>query len=66
MSGAQKLHPQSEHDPWWILAKVAIAWVGTTLGTVTLNDLVLFATLAYTTINTYLLIRDRLLKRDKQ
>jgi len=40
-----------------------IMWVGTVVGHITLSTLVLLATLIYTVIKTYLLIRDNFRRR---
>jgi len=47
------------------LAKVLVAWIGTMFGGFTLSSLVLFATLIYTVLQTYVLIRDRVLIKEK-
>lgn len=49
----------SHDDGWTVTAKVAIAWLGTMFGSVTLSDLVLSLTAIYTILNSYFLIRDK-------
>lgn len=46
------------------LFKLALAWLGAVLGSITLQHLVLVATLIYTVVQTALLIRDKVV-RDK-
>lgn len=55
-----------DHDTNMALLKVLIAWVGTMFGGITLSGLVLFATLVYTVLQTYVLIRDRVLTQKKK
>ena len=43
--------------PLW---KLALVWVGTVLGSVTLQHVVLFATLVYTVMQCYILYRDKI------
>lgn len=43
--------------------KSAVMWIGALLGNMTLSKWVLFATLIYTVLQTYVLIRDKLSKR---
>ena len=47
----------NDHDVNAAFFKVAIAWVGVFLGSITLSDLVLFATLIYTIIQIALAVR---------
>lgn len=57
----------SDHDTNAALIKLMVVWIGTMFGGITLSGLVLFATLVYTILQTYVLIRDRVLspKKDK-
>lgn len=50
------------NDTWSVLFKTAMPWIAAIYGTVTLSKLVLFATLIYTILQTYLLWRDKLKK----
>lgn len=52
--------PSHEHgDTAAASIKMALAWLGTILGAVTLQDLVMLATLGYTLLQTFFLLRDR-------
>lgn len=42
--------------------KMAVAWAGAAFGSLTLQDYVLWATLIYTLVQIYLLVRDKVLK----
>lgn len=54
----------SEHESGTVaMAKVAIAWLGAFAGSVTLSDVVLFATLVFTCLQIYVLARDKLWRR---
>jgi len=46
---------ESNHESAGI--KLTIAWLGTVIGGVTLSDLVLIATLAYTLLQIFVLVR---------
>lgn len=48
------------NETWAALVKAAVMWVGVLLGSITLSKLVLFATLVYTLLQTYVLWRDKL------
>lgn len=45
------------------LAKAALAWIGAAVGSLTLSKLVLFATLVFTSLQTYVLVRDKIVRR---
>lgn len=45
------------------VVKAAIMWIGALLGSMTLSKLVLFATLVYTGLQTYVLVRDKIVRR---
>lgn len=46
-------------DTGWVWFKVALAWVGWFIGSVTLTQWVMLATLIYTVTNTIFLLRDK-------
>lgn len=47
----------SEHDhAWW---KLGLVWAGTIFGSITLQQWVLLATLVYTLVNLFFLVRDK-------
>ncbi|MCP1173803.1 hypothetical protein [Ralstonia chuxiongensis] len=48
------------NDTWAGLFKAVVAWIGVLVGSITLSKLVLFATLVYTVLQTYVLWRDKL------
>jgi fibrillarin-like rRNA methylase len=54
----------SENDTFTAMLKIAAAWIGAAVGhfVAHLGDLVLFSTLIYTVLQTYVLMRDRLRK----
>ena len=56
----------NEQDTNMALLKLMVAWLGTMFGGITLSHLVLFATLIYTLLQTYVLVRDRVLIRRKE
>ena len=47
----------SDHDTNMALLKVLIAWIGTAVGGVSLSSLVLVATLVFTLLQIYVLLR---------
>lgn len=47
----------SEHETSMAWLKIAIAWIGATLGGVTLSTLALVLTIAFTGLQIYILIR---------
>lgn len=55
-----------DQDTQAALIKVLVAWIGTMFGGIELSGLVLFATLIYTILQIYVLIRDRILKNHKE
>ena len=55
-----------EHEISSALIKVLVAWIGTMFGGITLSSLVLFATLIYTILMIYALVRDRILSNKKE
>lgn len=48
------------------LFKALLMWVGALIGSITMSQLVLFATLIYTGLQTYVLIRDKIVSRKEQ
>jgi hypothetical protein len=58
----------SDNDTFAVMLKVGAAWLGAAIGhfidrfVAHLGDLVLFATLVYTVLQTYVLFRDRFRK----
>lgn len=59
-------HAPITHDDITALVKLAIAWVGTVAATVTLQSTVMAATLIYTLINIYVLVRDKIIRNRKE
>ena len=55
-----KMEPTHNHESVWDLL---IIWVGAILGHLTLSSAVLWATLIYTLIRIYLIIKNELLKK---
>jgi len=55
----------NDHDTHTAIIKVMVAWIGTALGGISLSNLVLIATLIYTLLQIYLLVR-KIWKGDKQ
>jgi hypothetical protein len=51
------------NDTLWAILKVAAAWVAGLIGSITLSKLVLFATLVFTVMQTYVLFRDKIAGR---
>ena len=47
----------NDHDTYAALVKILIAWIGTMFGGITLSGLVLAATLVFTVLQTFVLIR---------
>lgn len=56
----------NDHEISSALIKVLVAWIGTMFGGITLSNLVLFATLIYTILMIYVLVRDRILSNKKE
>lgn len=54
---------QDNQETGWALAKALIAWIGAVIGSLTLSKLVLFATLVFTSLQTYILVRDKIIRR---
>lgn len=54
---------QNDNETYWALFKVAAAWIAGLLGSITLSKLVLFATLVFTVLQTYVLFRDKIARR---
>ena len=52
-----------KNETWVALAKGAIIWIGAVLGNITLSKLVLFATLVYTGLQIFVLVRDKIVKK---
>lgn len=48
------------------VAKLLIAWLGTMFGGFTLSGMVLFSTLVYTILQTYILARDQIVNKVKK
>ena len=48
-----------DHETNASILKVAVAWIAWALGSITLSQLVLTATLIYTLINLFVLVRDK-------
>lgn len=44
------------------MLKVLIAWLGTVLGSITLQQIVLTLTLIYTALQVYVLVRDKIVR----
>ena len=57
---AYKMEPTHNHESVWDLFFI---WVGAILGHLTLSSAVLWATLIYTLIRIYLIIKNELLKK---
>lgn len=51
------------NDTGIALFKGLIMWFGVLLGSITLSKAVLFSTLVYTCLQTYVLVRDKIAKR---
>lgn len=54
---------EMEHQDHYAGLKVALAWFGTFFGALTLQHWVLTATLIYTLLQIYLLVRDKVLRK---
>lgn len=50
-------------ETWSAVAKGALAWIGLLLGHITLSDLVMAATLIFTSLQTFVLVRDKIIRR---
>jgi hypothetical protein len=55
----------NDHDNNMTVVKIILAWLGTIYGGVTLSSLVLGATLIFTLLNIFILVRDKIW-RDKK
>ena len=55
----------SDHDTNMVTIKIILAWLGTIYGGITLSGLVLGATLIFTVLNIFVLVRDKIW-RDKR
>lgn len=53
------------HSPEMAVIKMAVAWLGYVVGSITLQQVVLFLTGLYTALQIYLLVRDRIMRKDK-
>lgn len=53
---------QDNNETGIALFKALVMWMGAVLGSITLSKLVLFATLVYTGLQTYVLVRDKIWK----
>jgi len=53
----------NNNEQAWAIVKGLIAWAGALIGSITLSKLVLFATFVFTTLQTYVLVRDKLWPR---
>ena len=49
-------------EAWDALAKGVIAWLGVIIGGLTLSKLVMLATLVFTSLQTFVLVRDKILR----
>lgn len=54
---------QNSNETALAVVKAAIMWLGALLGSMTLSKLVLFATLVYTGLQTYVLVRDKIVAK---
>lgn len=52
-------------EAWSAVAKIAIAWIGGLIGHLTLSDLVMGMTFVFTTLQTFVLVRDKILVRSR-
>lgn len=50
----------NNNETMWDWGKIALAWLGTIVGGITLSKLVLFATLVLTCMQGYVLWRDKI------
>lgn len=50
----------NEHDTNMVTIKIILAWLGTIYGGITLSGLVLGATLIFTLLNIFVLVRDKI------
>ena len=55
----------TDHDTNVAIGKLLIAWIGALLGSISLSNVVLFATLVFTLLNIYKLVRELWFKKDK-
>lgn len=51
------------HSPEMAFFKMALAWLGYVVGSITLQQVVLFLTGLYTALQIYLLVRDRIITK---
>ena len=54
--------PDTDYTPYW---KMAIVWLGTLIGGVTGQGVVLFLTAVFTALNIYVLLRDKVFQKPK-
>jgi hypothetical protein len=54
-----------QNDELGAVLKTAGAWIGALIGSITLSKAVLFATLVFTVLQTYVLVRDKMFRRRK-
>lgn len=54
------------NDTLEAILKVAISWIGAMWGVLTLQNLVLVLTAVYTAINLYVVVRDRIIRRERE
>lgn len=47
------------------MAKVSLAWIGALVGSITLQQIVLVLTAIYTAVQLYVLVRDKLIRKEK-
>lgn len=52
-----------KNETWVAVIKGAVIWAGAVLGNITLSKLVLFATLVYTGLQIFVLVRDKIVKK---
>jgi hypothetical protein len=48
-----------DHESNWAAAKIAIAWIGVTFGSITLSQLAICSTIVFTVLQTFFLLRDK-------
>ena len=60
------MQPTTEHnDSAVAVIKMTVAWLLAAWGAITLQKLVLLATLVYTGLQIYVLVRDKVLRKEK-
>lgn len=55
-----------QNDDLAAVLKTAGAWIGALIGSLTLSKAVLLATLVFTVLQTYILVRDKLFRRSRK